>query len=91
MFARIIIFLLRKKLGVKKNQFFRFTNQKKDAFYWFDSKSLMRYENSTTGLSDVGLNWLLDKNCKVMTLSDTFVTNIMLEDAGCGIRLEEIN
>lgn len=66
---RLIIFLVRKKLGLKKEQLFRFANQKNNATYWFTSDSIIKCENSATELSGVSLNWLLDKNCEIVKMS----------------------
>lgn len=70
---RLIIFLIRKRLGLKKFQNFRFTNQKDPATYYFTKYELRKNEvvgegeNSyTRGVrSNVSLNWILDDRCKV--------------------------
>lgn len=63
---RLIIFLVRKKLGLKSYQTFRFDNQKTDAVYWFDTTSVMKAWYGDTTKSSVSLNWLLDKECKII-------------------------
>ena len=63
---RLIIFLIRKKLGVKTKQKFRFTNQKSDAFYYFTKDRIMKESYGRTTDSNVRLNWLLDDECKVI-------------------------
>ena len=65
MVARIIIFLIRRKLHLRKDQAFQFTNQKKKAIYWFTNTNLMKMENKGVEPSSVSLNWLLDKECAV--------------------------
>jgi hypothetical protein len=66
MIVRLIIFLIRKRLGVKKYQWFKFSNQKKEAVYWFEGKKLMKIENGVFMPSNVCLNWLVDDECKVV-------------------------
>jgi hypothetical protein len=77
MLRRLIIFLIRWRLGLKEKEFFRFNNQKsKTDIYCFTKHSLMKTEftKSTgkfdiTGIdiheSNVSLNWLLDARCKI--------------------------
>lgn len=62
---QMIIFLIRKKLGLGKYENFKFTNQKSDAVYYFTKKRLMKRWNGQTTLSNVSLNWLLDNDCKI--------------------------
>ena len=41
--TRLIIFLIRKKLGLKKYEHFRFTNQKdKQNYYYFTETSIIK-------------------------------------------------
>lgn len=42
---RLVIFLIRLKLHLKKGQKFQFDNQKTDAVYWFTEGALMKMEN----------------------------------------------
>lgn len=69
MLTRLIIFLLRKKLGLKKYDDFFFTNQKTagDRYYFLDD-CLMKYDSKENALkkAHVSLNWLLDKDCSIM-------------------------
>ena len=62
---KIVIFLIRKKLGLKKYEKFRFAEQKSNAVYYFTESNLMKYWRNQTMLSGVSLNWLLDSNCKI--------------------------
>ena len=62
---QIIIFFIRKRLGLKINERFRFTNQKSEAAYFFTDTNLMKIEYGYVFLSKVSLNWLLDEECKV--------------------------
>lgn len=75
MLDRIIVFLIRLKLGVKKCQLFRFSNQKTKDLFYFTSDRLLKIEyrwpinyldEGTLKQSGVPLNWLLDKECKVI-------------------------
>lgn len=70
---RLIIFLIRKKLGVKLFETFRFTNQKTSDVYWFTQYSLMkapyiaiaRGDSKDVYFSGVSLNWLLSDECEI--------------------------
>lgn len=67
---RLILFLIRKKLGLKKYQRFQFTNQKSPTdMYYIDDCTIMkatRSDNDTVYTrSSVSLNWLLDDNCEI--------------------------
>ena len=62
---KIIIFLIRKKLGLKKYEKFRFAEQKSNAVYYFTESNLMKYWRNQTMLSGVSLNWILDTNCEI--------------------------
>lgn len=62
---RFIIFLVRKKLGLKKYEKFRFDNQKSDAVYYFTESNVMKYWHNQTTLSSVSINWLLDDDCVI--------------------------
>jgi hypothetical protein len=69
MLNKLIIFLLRKKLGLKKNDEFFFTNQKIAADrYYFTDNCLMKYDSKANVLykAHVSLNWLLDKDCSIV-------------------------
>ena len=67
MLNRLILYLIRKKLGVKKYQHFRFANQKSEAVYEFTDEFLLKNDHRGwyVSLSGVSLNWLLDDECKV--------------------------
>ena len=65
--TRLILFLIRLKLGVKKLEYFKFSNQKSPTtVYFFNDTKVMKL--TTRGLfpSDVPLNWLLDSECKIV-------------------------
>lgn len=63
---RLIIFMIRLKLHLKKKQIFQFDNQKTNSIYWFTSDALMKNEHGHSYKSSVSLNWLLDKECRVI-------------------------
>lgn len=71
---RLIIFLIRKRLGLKKFQKFRFAEQEsKYNEYYFTADALMKVRmvnlkgryNPTITPSHVSLNWLLDDECQI--------------------------
>lgn len=62
---RLIIFLVRSRLGLKKYEHFQFDNQKSDATYFFSDACVMKDTKTTVRQSTVSLNWLLDDNCKI--------------------------
>lgn len=67
MITRLIIFLIRIKLGLKIGEKFRFTNQKsKTDYYYFDSTALMKSEKGNVQPSNVSLNWLLSDECSLI-------------------------
>ena len=70
---RLIVFLIRKRLGLKKYQPFKFTNQKDDCVYFFADDRLLKqvfYPRARVKRSNVSLNWLLNDKCKVAVLSN---------------------
>ena len=65
---RIVMFLIRKKLGLKKFEKFKFVNQKSDAVYYFTESNVMKLWHNQTVLSGVSVNWLLDDDCEIERL-----------------------
>lgn len=65
MITRLVLMLIRIKLGLKKYESFTFTNQKTSSIYWFTPTKLMKNERGITRPSTVSLNWLLDKECEI--------------------------
>lgn len=68
MLRRIIIFLIRKRLGLRKYEYFRFSNQKSPCDkYYFDETSCMKMIplDGVIRPSNVSLNWLLSDECKI--------------------------
>ena len=72
---RLIIFLVRKKLGLKKGEHFRFVNQSSpyNTYYFTDDavmKHFGRWKSSDDVKSSVSLNWLLDDECEIIKVED---------------------
>lgn len=65
---RLILFLIRKRLGLRKYERFQFINQKTDAVYWFTKNELLKSERGVITASGVSLNWLVHDECSVRTV-----------------------
>ena len=66
---RIIMFLVRLKLGVKKNRLFRFANQKTEAVYYINERGVIKLTNRVyERMSQVPINWLLSDECEVVKI-----------------------
>lgn len=63
---RLIIFLVRKRLGLKKRESFQFVGQKSNAEYWFEKDYIAKYDHGILSCSNVSLNWLLNDNCEIV-------------------------
>lgn len=77
MLKRLIIFLIRRKLGVKNKQPFRFVGQKSHTdFYYFKNGVLWKAKIGRSGRvsylnpSDVSLFWITNDDCKVVIVKD---------------------
>lgn len=68
---KLILFLVRRKLGLKKFERFKFNNQKEDVVYYFGNKKIIK-ESKKYGKqpSGVSLNWLLDTECKIVKVGN---------------------
>ena len=62
---KIIIGLIRKKLGLKEREPFQFVNQKSKAVYYFTKDAIMKAWRGDITKSTVSLNWLLDDECEI--------------------------
>lgn len=63
---KFIVFLIRRKLGLKNCEKFRFTGQKdKLSYYYFDGCVLMKNCEYKDYKSTVSFNWILDDDCEV--------------------------
>ena len=68
MIRRLVIFLVRRKLKLKKYETFRFVNQKSPTdYYYFTKDTLMKYESKENDFryAGVSLNWLLHDKCAI--------------------------
>lgn len=72
MLTRLILFLIRLKLGVIKGKKFQFTNQKSEYdVYYFNELGLQKIEYNSEGYitnfrpANVSLMWLLNDECKI--------------------------
>lgn len=71
---RLIIFLIRKRLGLRKSEPFRFENQKsRTDWYMFTDIDILKHTTDERGnevirQSTVSLNWLLDEKCKIVKM-----------------------
>lgn len=73
--TKLIMFLIRKRLGLKKGEHFRFANQKSpyDEYWFTDTKLLKKCSNGVsyyTRLANVKLNYIVDKKCKIVKVGD---------------------
>lgn len=67
---RLVIFLIRRRLGVKKYEVFKFSNQKSNTQYFFTKDHLVKIEWGENTLSNVSLNWLLDNECSIESVRE---------------------
>lgn len=81
---RLVIFLIRKRLGLKKYEHFKFTNQKTDAEYWFTSIRLLKCLDGVITRSNVSLNWLLNDACTILRVEHK---NIKKEDYNANLEI----
>ena len=66
---QLIIFLVRKRLGLSKYEPFQFVGQKSNAVYYFTKDSLLKSWRGGVTKSGVSLNWLLDDECEIARCS----------------------
>lgn len=62
---RLVMFLIRNRMGLKKYEHFRFNNQKSNAVYYFTETNVMKLWHGYAQPSNVSLNWLLDDDCVI--------------------------
>lgn len=66
---RLIIFFIRKRLGIGKYDVFQFKNQKnKKTYYFFTDDKLLKDSPYGTAVSQCSFNWLLSDDCKIEVL-----------------------
>ena len=63
---RLVMFLIRTKLGLKKYEQFQFANQKSNAVYYFADDQVVKVWRSDAGPSSVSLNYLLSDECEIV-------------------------
>jgi len=73
--TRLIVFLIRKRLGLKRGEKFRFANQASSHnYYYFTKDRLMKvcwpHGRYVVKESDCRLNWLLDDDCKIVKVEE---------------------
>lgn len=68
MIKRLVIFLVRKKLGLKLYQPFKFIEQKSNAEYVFTEWELLKDDGKIIRPSNVSLNWLLNDECEIVKI-----------------------
>lgn len=73
MIKKFIVFLIRRRLKLKKYQRFRFKNQKTENVYYFTEYRLIKIPEDKRTVSRaekslVSLNWLLSDECEVEIL-----------------------
>lgn len=77
MLIKLIVFLIRIRLGLKIGQCFQFTNQKSNAVYFFTRTGITKCWQGLYVESGISLNWLLDPECKKMLIrrKDVYVAD----------------
>lgn len=72
MIRKLVIFLVRKKLGLKLYEDFKFENQKSNTEYYFTKKKIVKVIMTPGEMreepSSVSLNFLLSDECKIVKL-----------------------
>ena len=73
MITRIILFLIRLKLGVKIGECFRFDNQKNNRnYYYINSTNIYKVTplkyNDKIRPANVSLSWLLNRKCEIVKM-----------------------
>ena len=82
MLNKLILFLIRVKLGLKKNQLFRFSNQKTENLYYINDAEVVKCQfiriikpgkaMFRALPSNVSINWLLHSNCKIKKFNKNY-------------------
>lgn len=70
---KLVIFLIRKRLGLKKGEHFKFANQvSKNNTYYFTDDAVMKHIPGfvTDYKSSVSLNWLLNDECEIVRVDN---------------------
>jgi hypothetical protein len=77
MITRLIVFLIRMRLGLKLGECFQFKNQKSNAVYFFTRTGITKCWRGLYVPSGISLTWLLDSECKKMLIrrKDVYVAD----------------
>ena len=67
---RLILFLVRRHLGLKKYQYFQFDNQKSTALYYFANVGIVKYWRGKHELSRVSINWIINNECRIVKMPE---------------------
>lgn len=70
---KFILYLVRKRLGLKTYELFKFVGQKVDATYYFTDDAIMKVWDGVVEKSGVSLNWLLDDECAIHRVDEVEV------------------
>lgn len=65
-FRRFVIFMIRKRMGLKKFERFMFKGQKQPGVYHFTEEKLIKDLGDRLEDSGASLNWLLDPECEIV-------------------------
>lgn len=65
---KLILFLVRRRLHVRKWQHFQFANQKTSAEYYFGENVIWKEWNGRREQSHVSLNWIVSDGCIINKL-----------------------
>lgn len=70
---KFILFLIRRKLGLRKYQHFQYANQKSNAEYFFGDQCIVKmwkdkYDTIKCEYSHVSVNWILSDECEIIKL-----------------------
>ena len=68
---RLILFLIRRHMGLTKFEPFQFENQKSNAVYYFSDDAIKKAWRGNITNSTVSLNWLLNPDKKKKKLYDS--------------------
>ena len=77
---RLILFLIRRHMGLTKFEPFQFENQQSNAVYYFGDDAIKQAWRGNITKSTVSLNWLLDPDCKIRKLDDSNEDNQAFKD-----------
>lgn len=63
---KLVVYLIRKRLGLKRFETFRFKGQKTKTVYYFTDQRIVKvHRGGVMAPSGVSLNWLIDDACEI--------------------------